>query len=78
MTRFYIFIVLFGILLFQEIDATNDPVLIAEWVTLEYDWEYMNENKTEWIESGRYIPNNCALAGIKQYQDRIFLTVPVW
>ena len=78
------FILLFLILnfIFSEIvqaqnKKVDQPKLIAEWVSLDFDWVGMGENQTQWIENAQYIPNNCALTGIKQFKDRIFLTVPV-
>lgn len=71
------------VMVFVAITARNvataqpTPLLIAEWTTLKYDWAFMQEDPNVWIQDGRYIPNNCALAGVKQYQDRIFVTVPV-
>ena len=50
--------------------------LLYEWVTLEYEWgSSMGGSRQEFIDTGRFIPENCALAGIKQYQNTIYVTV---
>ena len=54
------------------------PILLYEWVSIDFDWDSMKENKEEWINDGRYIPENCIPAGIKQYKEDIYVTVPRW
>jgi len=38
----------------------------------------MGESRAAWLNDGRFIPDNCALAGIKVYQNLTFVTVPRW
>ena len=38
----------------------------------------MGSPRSEWVNSGAFIPENCALAGVKKWRDRTFVTVPRW
>ena len=50
---------------------------IADWTSLEFDW-ISSVQKRHFLESGNYIPENCALTGIKAYKNDIYVTVPRW
>lgn len=51
--------------------------ILASWVSLEFDW-VSDQQRSAFLQSGSYIPENCALTGIKAYKDEIYLTVPRW
>jgi sugar lactone lactonase YvrE len=57
--------------------ALASTQVLYEWVELEFDWDAIG-NKQEHIDNGSFIPENCALAGIKLWKDRTFVTVPRW
>jgi hypothetical protein len=52
--------------------------ILYEWTTLEYDWEYIGGVREDWLVSGLYIPENCAVAGVKAWGESVFVTVPRW
>lgn len=50
---------------------------VYEWFKLDYNW--MDEmTKAQALSNRRFIPENNALAGIKTWRDRIFVTIPRW
>lgn len=49
-----------------------------EWVQMKYDWDHIGQDENQWINEGLYIPENCVLAGIKQWKDSVFVTIPRW
>eukprot|EP00009_Paramoeba_aestuarina_P012346 CAMPEP_0201528030 /NCGR_PEP_ID=MMETSP0161_2-20130828/37134_1 /ASSEMBLY_ACC=CAM_ASM_000251 /TAXON_ID=180227 /ORGANISM="Neoparamoeba aestuarina, Strain SoJaBio B1-5/56/2" /LENGTH=369 /DNA_ID=CAMNT_0047929135 /DNA_START=165 /DNA_END=1271 /DNA_ORIENTATION=- len=51
---------------------------MASWVSVDYDWDFIMEDRQSWLEAGLYIPWNNALAGVKSYEDRLFVTIPRW
>src|SRR3990167_11202011 len=57
---------------------TINHKVLYEWVLMEYDWASMGVNKEAYEEQGLYIAENCILAGIKQWQDTIYVTIPRW
>ena len=50
---------------------------LVSWVSIEYDWLSPSQ-RSLYLSSNLYIPENNALAGIKCYKNDIFLTVPRW
>lgn len=52
--------------------------VLHEWVQMNYDWESMGQDENQWISEGLFIAQNCILAGIKQWEDTIFVTIPRW
>ena len=52
--------------------------IVHQWVSLDFDWDAIGANKTEWIEKGWFIVENCAPSGIKQWQEDIYIAVPRW
>lgn len=59
------------------VDAVEGTVLF-EWVEMAYDWKAMGENEQAWVDAGLYIAENCVLAGIKQWGETVFVTIPRW
>ncbi|KAJ1526935.1 hypothetical protein ONE63_008483 [Megalurothrips usitatus] len=50
---------------------------VYEWFKIDYAWP--DENlKSAALRSSQYIPDNNALAGVKVWRDRMFLSVPRW
>jgi hypothetical protein len=58
--------------------GASAQLTLFEWTTVEYDWDYMQESRQQWLDSGLYIPENCAIAGVKVWGDQVFVTVPRW
>ena len=52
--------------------------IIYEWKIMKYDWEGIGEDEELWKQEGLYIEENCILAGIKQWKDTIYVTIPRW
>ena len=52
--------------------------ILYKWVQMDYDWIGMQEDKNEWISEGLFVAENCVLAGIKQWEDTIYVTIPRW
>lgn len=50
---------------------------IASWVSLDFDWESPSQ-KAHYLNKSLFIPENCALTGIKVYKNDIYVTVPRW
>ena len=69
------FFVLVGLTFGSNIGNTT---VLYKWVQMDYDWIGMNEDKNEWIADGLFIAENCVLAGIKQWEDSIYVTIPRW
>ena len=55
-----------------------EGTVLYEWVEMAYDWEGMGEDEQAWIDAGLYIAENCVLAGIKQWEETVFVTIPRW
>jgi len=51
--------------------------ILVSWVSLDFAWD-SSAQKTLFLKTGRYIPENCALAGLKLYKNDIYVTVPRW
>ena len=52
--------------------------VLHEWVSLNYTWDEVHTYKS-YIRNGKFIPENCILAGINvDYDGKIYLTVPRW
>jgi len=52
--------------------------LFAEWVSLNYTWDATHQY-SEYLSSGKFIPTQCTLAGIKvDKHENIYVTVPRW
>jgi sugar lactone lactonase YvrE len=52
--------------------------LLASWTSLEWDWQSMDESRQQWLDSAKFIRDNCALAGVADYERTVYLTVPRW
>lgn len=51
--------------------------VLYEWFKLDYNW--VDEmTKSQALSNRRFIPENNALAGVKTWRDRIFVTIPRW
>lgn len=50
---------------------------IASWVSLDFEWESPSQ-KAHYLNNSLFIPENCALTGIKVYKNDIYVTVPRW
>jgi hypothetical protein len=57
-------------------DATN-ATLLYEWTNMEYAWP-SETTKFNYTNSGWYIPDNNALAGVKYWNGEMYVTVPRW
>ncbi|KAL4222760.1 hypothetical protein ACF0H5_018801 [Mactra antiquata] len=53
----------------------GDAESLFQWTTIDYNWASKAERERA-IESGRYIPLNNAINGIRVYDNKIFVTVP--
>jgi sugar lactone lactonase YvrE len=58
--------------------ASSAQEVLFEWTTVDYDWTYMGESRQEWIDNGLYIAENCAVSGIKVWNEVTYVTVPRW
>mmetsp|Transcript_14316 Transcript_14316/g.23808 ORF Transcript_14316/g.23808 Transcript_14316/m.23808 type:complete len:491 (-) Transcript_14316:67-1539(-) len=57
---------------------TVTPEVFAEWVTLNFTWN-ANHTYGSYLSSGKYIPENCVMAGLKLGSDGAkYVTVPRW
>jgi hypothetical protein len=61
-----------------NIEGEAKAKLIYQWVSVDYDWDAIGANRTDWIEKGWFIPENCCPAGVKQWKSDIYVTVPRW
>jgi len=52
-----------------------DPILVYSWVTLDYDWQNL-EQQQDYLNHEKYINNT--VAGIKVWNNDIYVTVPRW
>ena len=50
---------------------------LVSWVTLDYAWDSQAQ-KSQFLSSGEYIPENNAVTGIKTFKNDIYVTVPRW
>ena len=69
---------LVGIILCGCEGRSHTTKVVHEWVQMDYDWESMGEDRNEWIADGRFIAENCVLAGIKVWKNTTFVTIPRW
>nr|BDD85308.1 yellow-x3 protein [Ischnura senegalensis] len=51
--------------------------VLYEWSKLDYEWPD-DSTKARALSMGQFIPENNALAGIKVWGERVFLSVPRW
>ncbi|XP_071448642.1 major royal jelly protein 1-like [Hetaerina americana] len=59
-------------------EENGDPFeVVYEWKVINYNWDN-SEYRSEAERSGRYIPKNNAISGVKIWKDRAYLTVPRW
>ena len=74
-----LFITLFLILTFSPslYSSYSSSEVIHSWVSLDFVWE-SNSQKSFYLQSGLFIPENCAITGIKTYKNEIYVTVPRW
>ncbi|XP_061186174.1 uncharacterized protein LOC133194188 [Saccostrea echinata] len=54
---------------------SHDEMLVYHWISVEFNWPN-DTMKQEYIDSGKYIPENNAINGIKLYNDDVYLTIP--
>jgi len=66
------------ILLAFFVSAFHGANVLYEWTTMEYDWEYMGESRQDWLAAGLYIPENCAISGLKEYNGVVYVSIPRW
>lgn len=53
----------------------HEEELVYQWISVEFQWP--NETmKQEYLDSGKYIPQNNAINGIKLYKGQVYLTIP--
>ena len=57
--------------------SAADATLMYEWTNVEYDWP-SEATKFNYTNSGWYIPDNNALAGVKYWKGEAYVTVPRW
>ncbi len=76
MTDFLQIILLFSCFL-SIISSSSSFETLASWVSIQYDWQSPSQ-RSLYLSSKLYIPENNAIAGIKCYKNDIFLTVPRW
>eukprot|EP01124_Arcella_intermedia_P016930 TRINITY_DN2354_c0_g1_i1.p1 TRINITY_DN2354_c0_g1~~TRINITY_DN2354_c0_g1_i1.p1 ORF type:complete len:392 (-),score=56.59 TRINITY_DN2354_c0_g1_i1:96-1271(-) len=69
--------VLGALTLLSFVFGALSQTVLYEWVSLDYDW-YSEEQKQSYIADGRFIVSNNSIAGIKVWQNQIFVTVPRW
>jgi len=50
---------------------------VYEWFTLDYNWPD-EMTKGQAISNRRFVPENNAIAGIKAWRDRVFVSIPRW
>lgn len=55
----------------------GDVTVVHDWVAVKYEWP-SEASRLSLIQSGKYVPENNIIAGIKLYNDRIFVTTPRW
>ena len=74
-TIFILFLTLNGFYLISSKCLSHEEELVYQWVSVEFLWP--NDTfKQEYIDTGKYIPENNAINGIKVYNDSVFLTIP--
>ena len=61
----------------KSANASSSSELLHSWTTVDYDWPSA-EAQFNFTKDGRFIQDNCALAGVKMWKDDIFVTVPRW
>jgi hypothetical protein len=59
-----------------DITVTIRMHIRYEWTTLEFDWP-SDEVRFNYTKEGWYIPENCALAGVKMYKGEVSVAL-VW
>ena len=52
--------------------------VVYDWVTVDYDWNESNYRYQTAVDSGYFIPENNVISGIKEFNGRVFVTVPRW
>lgn len=56
---------------------SHSSEVIHSWISLDFLWESESQ-KSLYLKSGLFIPENCAITGIKTYKNEIYVTVPRW
>eukprot|EP00048_Salpingoeca_helianthica_P007912 m.116075 g.116075 ORF g.116075 m.116075 type:complete len:458 (+) comp14460_c0_seq5:124-1497(+) len=59
------------------VSSEQTPTLLHEWASLDYTWDATHVRQ-EYISNGWFVPENCALAGIKAFNNSLYVTVPRW
>jgi sugar lactone lactonase YvrE len=53
----------------------HEEELVYQWISVEFQWP--NDTvKQDYLDAGKYIPENNAINGIKLYKDQVYLTIP--
>ena len=63
------------IFILKPVESLQNYTIVYEWTQLDYAFSNESERE-EWVQSGKFIPANNLLTGIKLHGDRMFLTVP--
>ncbi|CAG0901892.1 unnamed protein product [Darwinula stevensoni] len=71
------FALLVSSLLVGSPSAQPQPEVVHEWTFVDYVWPD-EESRIEALQNGDYIPENCAITGLKVYNGDIFVTTPRW
>ncbi len=58
--------------------STVQPSVLYSWTLIDFDWESVGTSRDEALASGAFIPENCALAGLKFYAGDAYVTIPRW
>lgn len=79
-----VFLIIFGFQLLpscfgflQHQNKTSTLKTLASWVSLDFVWDSTHQ-KSDFLSSKKFIPEHCALTGIKTYKNDIYVTVPRW
>ncbi|ODM92044.1 Protein yellow [Orchesella cincta] len=71
-----LFLTLIWFVAFLTVESSSYEVILS-WKQLDYDFPTL-EARNKLINSQAFIPENNIIAGVKVYENRVFLTVPRW
>lgn len=75
-SRFLVAVV--GILVLLVLASAQEPKVVWESISLDWNWPGGNEERESAIASGRFVQENCVVTGVKYYKGYYYLTVPRW
>jgi hypothetical protein len=62
----------------KDVVISSSSYIFAEWILLDYTWDN-GHSRQEYIVAGKFVPENCAMAGINVDKDgNVYVTVPRW